>query len=136
MPSRRSTPPRSQAVNDDWVAIIDDHAPLRTSLTRALRLEGIRAEMFASAEEFLERPSPTPPRCLILDMQLPGIGGHELAHVLERHWPPRPPIIFITGHDDLLASLSGCCVAHGGLCKPFKIDALLALVTPLVRTDT
>ncbi|HEY2378980.1 MAG TPA: response regulator [Gemmatimonadaceae bacterium] len=117
---------------DEWVAIIDDHESMRSSLARAFRFEGIRAEIFASAEAFLNRAIPTAPCCLVLDMQLPGMRGHELTHYLERERPPLPPTIFITAHEDLLASLDGCCVAHGRLRKPFEIDALLALVKPLL----
>jgi FixJ family two-component response regulator len=114
------------------VAIIDDHESMRSSLARAFRLEGIRAEIFSSAEEFLDRAASPAPCCLVLDMQLRGMRGHELAHFLARERPPQPPTIFITAHEDLLKSIDGCCAPHGRLRKPFEIDALLALVTPLL----
>ena len=124
--------PTLPAPLDAWVAIVDDHESVRSSLARALRFEGIHTRVFASAEEFLEHPMPTPPTCLVLDMQLPGMSGHELAHFLERDGRPRSPIVFITAHDDLLASLDSCCAPRGCLRKPFDIDALLALVRPLI----
>jgi FixJ family two-component response regulator len=117
---------------DRWVAIIDDHESMRSSLARAFRLEGIRAESFASAEQYLDFSPPTPPCCLVLDMQLPGMRGHEFAHFLERERPPLPPTIFITAHEDLLASIDRCCAAHGRLRKPFDIDSLFELVKPLL----
>lgn len=129
-PARHSIEP--SRVTQDWVAIIDDHLSLRSSLTRALRIEGIRSESFGSAEEFLARALGTAPCCLVVDMQLPSMGGHELAHHLERERPPLPPAIFITGHDDLFTSLDSCALAHARLRKPFAIEALLALVKPLV----
>jgi len=119
----------------EWVAIIDDHESMRSCLALALRLEGIRAEMFASAEAFLDYAAPTAPCCLVLDMQLPGMRGHDLKHYLERERPPLPPTIFISANENLLASLDDCCIAHGRLRKPFAIDALLALVQPLLSTD-
>jgi FixJ family two-component response regulator len=115
------------------VGIIDDHDSLRFSLARALRLEGIRADCFASAEDFLDRATRTAPACLIVDMQLPKMSGHELVHFLERERPPSPPAVFITGHEDLLAALDGCCMPYGRLRKPFDIDSLLALVLPLTQ---
>lgn len=99
-----------------------------------MRLEGIDVETFASAEDFLEHSGPTPPCCLVLDMQLPGMHGHELAHLLEREQPPGPRIIFISAHEDLLDSLDNCCTPHGRLRKPFDIEALLALLSPLLVT--
>jgi len=115
----------------EWVAIIDDHASMRSSLSRALRLDGFQVECFASAEAYLDRDPVPPPLCLVMDMHLPGMSGHDLAHCLARARPPSPPVIFISGHDDLLASLDGCCGHHGRLRKPFEIDALLALVRSL-----
>lgn len=118
---------------DEWVAIIDDHESMRLCLSHVLRFEGIRTEVFASAEAYLDHDVPTPPCCLVLDMQLPGMKGHELKHYLERERLPQPPTIFMTANHNLLATLDDCCVAHGRLGKPFEIDALLALVKPLLR---
>jgi FixJ family two-component response regulator len=114
------------------VAIIDDHQSMRSSLARVMRLEGIRATTFASAEAYLDHSAPTAPCCLVLDMQLPGMSGYDLAHFLERERPPLPPTMFISGHEDLLASIEGSRLAHGRLRKPFEIEALLALVKPLL----
>ena len=119
-------------VADRWVAIIDDHQSVRSCLTRVMRLEGIRAVVFASAEEYLDHAEPTAPSCLVLDMQLPGMSGYALAQFLERERPPLPPIIFISAHEDLLASVEDDRLAHGSLRKPFEMDDLLALVKPLL----
>lgn len=115
-----------------WVAIIDDHRSVRSCLTRVMRLEGIHAAVFASAEEYLNHQAPTAPCCLVLDMQLPGMSGYMLAQFLHRERPPLPPTIFISAHEDLLASVEDDHLAHGSLRKPFEIDALLALVKPLL----
>ena len=117
---------------DTWVAIIDDHQSVRSCLTRVMRLEGIPAAVFASAEEYLDYSASTAPCCLVLDMQLPGMSGYTLAQFLARERPPLPPTIFISAHDDLLASVGDDRLAHGSLRKPFEIDALLAFVKPLL----
>jgi FixJ family two-component response regulator len=119
-------------MTDSWVAIVDDHESLRSSLGRALRLEGIRAELFDSAEDYLDHRASSAPRCLVLDLQLPHMGGHELAQYLERERPPRPPTIFISAHEDLLESVDDGSSTLGRLRKPFDLDELLALVTPLL----
>jgi len=119
-------------VADKWVAIIDDHQSVRSCLARVMRLEGIRAAVFASAEEYLDHAAPTAPSCLVLDMQLPGMSGYTLAQLLERERPTVPPIIFISAHEDLLASVADDRLTHGSLRKPFEMDDLLALVKPLL----
>lgn len=117
---------------DGWVAIIDDHQSVRSCLSRVMRLERIRAEAFASAEEYLAYPASTGPSCLVLDMQLPGMSGYALAQLLHRERPPLPPVVFISAHEGLLASLEHDGLAHGSLRKPFEVDDLLALVKPLL----
>jgi FixJ family two-component response regulator len=125
----------SGAAMCEWVAIVDDHESMRSSLARVFRLENIPAIAFASAEEYLECSMPSAPCCLVLDMQLPGMRGLELAQFLHRTRPPLPPVIFISAHEDLLASLDGSSLAHGCLRKPFDLDELLGLVRPLVAGD-
>ena len=114
------------------MAIVDDHDSMRSSLARVFRLEYIPAVTFASAEEFLESAMPSAPCCIVLDMQLPGMRGLELAQFLHGTRPPLPPIIFISAHEDLLASLDESSLAHGRLRKPFDLEDLLGLVRPLV----
>jgi FixJ family two-component response regulator len=116
-----------------WVAIVDDHESMRSSLARAFRLDGIRAIAFASAEEYLRYPMLAEPSCIVLDLQLPGMRGVELAELLDRQRPPLPPVIFISAHEDLLASLDGHALAYARLHKPFDLETLIALVKPLVR---
>src|SRR4051812_14616549 len=120
----------TRPAHDDWVAVIDDHHSLRGALVRAIRLERIHAEGFATAEEFLACEST--PRCLVVDMQLPGMSGHELLHHVERIRPPGLPIVLITGHDDLSAAPITCCAPLGRLRKPFEIEVLLSLVRPFM----
>ena len=132
LPSRQDGSRKSGAATYKWVAIVDDHESMRSSLARAFRLECIRTATFASAEAYLDHEAPTPPSCLVLDMQLPGMRGLELAQFLQRERPPLPPTIFISAHEDLLASLDGDGLAHGRLAKPFDLDDLMALVKPLL----
>jgi len=123
--------PRGEPV-DRWVAIIDDHRSVRSCLVRVMQLEGIRAAVFASAEEYLAHPASTAPSCLVVDMQLPGMSGYALAQLLDRQRAPLPPTIFISAHEDLLAAVEHDRLAHGTLRKPFEMDDLLALVKPLL----
>ena len=55
------------------IAIVDDDLSVRRSLQRLIRSAGWNAESFASAQEFLARPGPGTPSCLVLDLRLPGV---------------------------------------------------------------
>lgn len=128
-----SRPPTSAP--DSWVGIIDDDASLRAALGRALRGSGIRVESFASGEEFLERGDPRAADCIVLDIHLGGLSGFDLRDRLMAAGTV-PPIIFITGHDDVFARRARECGASGFLRKPFDVNELLALVRPHLRPST
>ena len=54
-----------------------------------------------SAQAFLRRPRPEGPSCLVLDVRLPGLSGLQLQQELAGG-AVQMPIIFITGHSDML----------------------------------
>jgi FixJ family two-component response regulator len=114
-----------------WVGIVDDDGPLRTALARALRGHGIRVQTFGSAEEFLHRAAEMP-ECIVLDIHLGGLSGFDLQDVLTSRGFG-PPIIFITGHDDLIGERARAVAACGCLRKPFDTAALLTLLRPHLR---
>ena len=117
------------ADTEAWVGIVDDDASVRTALARALRSHRIRTESFASAEEYLERSVAGTPECIVLDIHLSGMSGFELQDQLTAQGAELP-IIFLTGHDDLLAQSSRIERASGYLRKPFATSALIALLQP------
>ncbi len=123
---------RADDSSPNWVAVIDDHPSLRTSLTRALEMYGIAAEAFASAEDYLRLGHQARPCCLVLDVQLPGMSGFELQSELAARETTPPSIIFISAHGDLLSHAVRKDPAGAYLQKPFEIEALVALVMPHV----
>ncbi|WP_310387957.1 response regulator transcription factor [Roseateles sp.] len=82
-----------------YVAIVDDDESLCRSLARLLRASGMQPITYACAEAFLADAKRPRFDCLVLDVQLDGMSGVELALQLVsegRH----APFIFITAHDD------------------------------------
>jgi FixJ family two-component response regulator len=86
--------------NDATILIVDDDASVRKSLLRLLRAAGWKAEAFASAGEFLARPTFPGLGCLILDVRLPGMKGPELRDQMTARRISLP-VIFLTGHGDI-----------------------------------
>jgi FixJ family two-component response regulator len=82
------------------VFVVDDDVSVRESLELLIRYEGWEPEIFASANEFLSRPRPLVPSCLILDLSLPGLSGLDLQKRIASERADMP-IIFITGHGDI-----------------------------------
>ena len=79
------------------VLVVDDDESFRRGLERLLRSVCLGVETFASAQEFMRRPPPESPACVVLDIRMPGISGLELQQglVAAGH---NLPIIFLTGH--------------------------------------
>ena len=65
------------------VFAIDDDASMREALSRLFRSIGMRAQTFASPQDFLMFKRPDAPACLVLDMRLPGLSGLDLQHERE-----------------------------------------------------
>ena len=106
------------------VFVVDDDVSVRESLELLISTAGWRSETFASATEFLSRPSPTVPSCLVLDVTLPGLSGLELQKRLAER--VGMPIIFITGHGDIPMSVQAMKAgAVEFLTKPLKDDVLV-----------
>lgn len=108
--------------------VIDDDPSVRRALRRLLRSAGFQVEAFGSAEEFLARPAPDGPACVVVDVRMPGLSGLDLQRELaERHTDL--PIIFITGHGDIPMTVRAMKAgAVDFLPKPFHDDDLLAAV--------
>jgi FixJ family two-component response regulator len=117
------------------VFVIDDDDSVRRSLERLLRSVDLAVETFASAQEFLKRPLPDRPSCVVLDLRLPGPSGLELQESLIRAGHD-VPIVFISGHADVPSSVRAIKAgAVDFLQKPFSDQALLDIIHGALRRD-
>ena len=88
-----------KSVQPALVAIVDDDESVRDAVGSLFRSMGFQAEPFAGGQEFLGSPKLRAFRCLILDVQMPGMDGLELQQRLAAASFPIP-IIFITAYND------------------------------------
>ena len=117
------------------VFVVDDDPSVRRGLERLLRTAGHRVESFASAREFLERPEHEGPRCLVLDVRMPGQSGLDLHDRLVASGRDIP-VIFITGHADVpMAVRAMKAGAVDFLSKPFDDAELLGAARQALDRD-
>jgi FixJ family two-component response regulator len=116
------------------IHIVDDDVSFRTAISRVLKLSGYEVADYESAACFLRNVADARPGCILLDVQMPSLGGLQLQEELaklSRGWP----IIFMTGHGDIPTSVRAIKAgAEDFLSKPVSRPILLeAIERALVR---
>jgi FixJ family two-component response regulator len=123
------------SADDATVFVIDDDDRMRAAMQRLLKSVGLRAEAFASPQEFLRRKLPDGPRCLILDVRLPGMSGLDVQRKLSEAGV-QIPVIFITGHGDIPMTVKAMkSGAVEFLTKPFRDQDLLDAIQQALQRD-
>jgi FixJ family two-component response regulator len=117
------------------VFVLDDDDDVRVSIAELLRAAGLRAETFATAQDFLARDRGDGPSCLVLDLQLPGMGGLQVQRELAGAGDSMP-IIFLTAHGDIPTSVKAMkSGAVEFLTKPFDDQYLLEAIRQALARD-
>jgi FixJ family two-component response regulator len=110
------------------VFLVDDDASVRKALQRLIRAAGYEVESFADAAEYLARPAPSPPACIVLDIRMPAMTGFDLQSAIAGT-SRALPVVFITGHGDEDVRTQGLeAGAVEVLFKPIDEEALVAAI--------
>jgi FixJ family two-component response regulator len=117
------------------VYVVDDEFAIRDSLTLLIESTGQKVKSFDSAEAFLNSYDPEQSGCLLLDVRMPLMSGHDLQNELLNRGI-RIPIIFISGHADIPDSAKAFRAgAVDFLEKPFDNDMLLERINEAIKKD-
>ncbi|TWI03545.1 LuxR family two component transcriptional regulator [Luteimonas cucumeris] len=117
---------------DATVLLIDDDADVRDAVGRLLRSAGWKAEVFASAEDFLASNSQVRIGCVVLDVRMPGMSGPELHDWMREHHVSLP-VIYLSGNCDVPTSVQA--MKYGAadvLLKPADADVLLQAISDAI----
>lgn len=110
------------------VFLVEDDQAIRGSMKEALEEEKLVVNDYMTAMEFYRDFRDVVPGVLILDIRLPGMTGIELQEKLAEEDFPLP-IVMISGHADVpMAVRAMKNGAFDFLCKPVKVEDLLAAV--------
>jgi FixJ family two-component response regulator len=117
------------------VFIIDDDRGLRQAIHDLVESVGLRAESFATGQDFLNKGRTSDPSCLVLDVRLPQMSGLTFQHRL-KEIGMQIPIIFITAHGDIPMSVRALkSGAVDFLTKPFRDQDLLDAIQQALQRD-
>jgi FixJ family two-component response regulator len=117
------------------VLVIDDDRSVREAITSLIKAVGLSCQTFASGHEFLEAELPDVPRCLVLDVRLPGLSGLNVQRELSER-QIQIPIIFVTGYGDIPMTVQAMKAgAVEFLTKPFRDQDLLDAIEQAIQRD-
>ncbi len=107
------------------ISVVDDDPSVRAATSKFLRSHGYTVQAFSSAEHFLQSGRLNDTRCVIADLQMPGMNGLELLATV-RAQGHGAPFIFITAFPD--ESTRARALKAGAICflsKPFAGPTLI-----------
>jgi DNA-binding response OmpR family regulator len=121
-------------VNDaPLILVVDDEAPIREALERALRLEGFAVECAPGGRTALEAVARRPPAAIVLDVTMPDMNGRAVCARL-RADGIRTPIMILSARDEVEDRVAGLQAgADDYLVKPFAVEELVARLQALLR---
>ncbi len=117
------------------VSIVDDDPSVLKALARLIGTAGYRVRTYDRAPAFLDGRLPKGPNCLVLDLQMPGLGGLDVQRELVARGL-HLPVIFLTGHGSIPSSVEAMKAgALDFLTKPVRGADLLEAVRAALDKD-
>lgn len=115
--------------------IVEDEHDLLTALARGLRQQGYAVDIAVDGEQGWKFAEVNDYDLLILDLNLPGMDGLEVARRLRAH-RPHLLILMLTARNRPEDRVTGLNLgADDYLVKPFHFEELVARVRALLRRD-
>lgn len=110
------------------IHIVDDEAPVRSSLAFLLMSSGFAVRMHESGPAFLGALGDPDLVCLVTDLRMPEMNGVELLEALSARGL-RVPAIVITGHGDVPMAVAAMKAgATDFIEKPFEDEVLIEAI--------
>jgi two-component system response regulator TctD len=115
------------------ILLAEDERELASWLVRALQQSGFQVDWVDDGRMVRRSLKATRYDALVLDLGLPGVGGHDVLADL-RDGGQRLPVLILTARDSLIERVSTLNEgADDFLAKPFEVAELEARLTALIR---
>jgi two-component system response regulator MprA len=117
------------------ILVVDDEPAVRSSLERALALEGYEVTLADGGRAALDALADDPPDAVVLDVLMPAPDGREVCRRL-RASGDRTPVLMLTARDRVADRVDGLDAgADDYLVKPFALEELAARLRALLRRN-
>jgi two-component system, OmpR family, response regulator len=115
------------------ILVVEDESKLAALIQKALREQGMLADVAATGEDSLWMAAASPYDVIVLDINLPGLDGFATCERL-REDGVRTPILMLTARDGIEDRINGLDTgADDYVLKPFDFGELFARVRALAR---
>lgn len=117
------------------VLVIEDEPNIRLTLKEILEGEGFDVTLAPDGRAGLDEALRRPPTLILLDQNLPHLGGTEVCRELRQSNVTRAvPIIFLTGKRETIDIAIGLGIgADDYIAKPFEVKELIARIHAVLR---
>lgn len=119
------------------VLVVDDEPAVREYLSDLLELEGHDVATAADGPSALRSIQQARPDCVVLDLMMPGMSGHDvLAEIRRIDGGPHLPVVMLTAaaSDDEAWKAWNVGVDYF-LAKPFDAEQLIRVLQYLIAAD-
>ena len=117
------------SVTPSNILLAEDHPLLRPMLKGAIAITGHHVEVAEDAAQVLATGTACQPDLMVMDIDLPGGRGDELAGDIRAHWNKEIPVIFITGNSSFKIEDSDTTIL---LYKPFDLERLIEAISKML----
>ncbi len=122
-------------MSEPRVHVIDDDEAMRDSLKWLLESRGLKVDLYASGDAFLQAFDRAFCGCLVLDVRMPGMSGLDLYEQLKAR-ACTMPVVYITGHGDVPMAVSALKKGAADFIeKPFNDQDMLSLIESCMEQD-
>jgi len=122
----------NQRLEANKVYVVDDDDSVRRALSRVLRSAGMNCESYSSGETLLDHLPDGARGCLIIDIRMPGLTGHDIQARLRKRGTTIPVIALSAQDDDDTRERARELGAVTFFRKPVDDQALLDAINWLV----
>ena len=118
-----------------YILIVDDYPDGREMLAEYFEFRGFEVVSVSSGEAALAQVRERHPAVILMDLQMPGIGGWEATRQLKAHPETKDILVIaVTAHalapDQKIARQAGC---DAFVSKPFDIAALANAIAGVMK---
>ena len=118
------------------ILLIDDEQDLVDMIGFQLRARGFRVDTAPDGRAGLERLKTVKPDLIVLDMNMPNMGGIEFfQNICDEHSNPRYPVFVLTACTNMMIwnTLFADSKIEGFMPKPFEIEQLISAIDEATR---